>query len=262
MRVIDCNTYNAWRTHFNPLTPNTMTVRARMFTPEVLLSAPRRSAGVPNADGTAVLYTTSTYSFDSHTKTTELRCLDVKSKESTLLTNESGISEPAWLAGEKESFVCLKSGDKGSTEVIVGSLKSGWKSVYTAGTIEAPASSLKIVKLSSDSYAVVLAAQAYPNGSLFNPETTPKAHSTGKLYKSIFVRHWDDYLGKERNALWYATLKKSKDDKYELGKLVNALKGTKLESPIAPFGGADNFDVSSRYVIHASELWELFLMLF
>jgi len=34
-----------------------MTIRATKFTPEVLLSAPRRSIGMPNPSGTAVLYT-------------------------------------------------------------------------------------------------------------------------------------------------------------------------------------------------------------
>lgn len=36
-----------------------MTIQAAKFTPEVLLSAPRRSPGVPNATGELVLYTVS-----------------------------------------------------------------------------------------------------------------------------------------------------------------------------------------------------------
>ena len=36
-----------------------MTIRAAKFTPEVLLSAPRRSAGSPNSSGKLVLYTVS-----------------------------------------------------------------------------------------------------------------------------------------------------------------------------------------------------------
>lgn len=36
-----------------------MTIRAAKFTPEVLLSAPRRSAGIPNSTGKLVLYTVS-----------------------------------------------------------------------------------------------------------------------------------------------------------------------------------------------------------
>jgi hypothetical protein len=36
-----------------------MTIQAEKFTPEVLLSAPRRSPGVPNSTGELVLYTVS-----------------------------------------------------------------------------------------------------------------------------------------------------------------------------------------------------------
>jgi hypothetical protein len=59
-----------------------MTIKASQFTPEVLLSAPRRSAGVPNANGSYVLFTVSSYSFESHSKTNELRVLDTKTNES------------------------------------------------------------------------------------------------------------------------------------------------------------------------------------
>ncbi|KAI4731738.1 alpha/beta-hydrolase [Aureobasidium sp. EXF-10728] len=233
-----------------------MTVRAQKFTPEVLLSAPRRSAGVPNADGTLVLYTTSTYSFESHTKTVELRSLDTKSNESTLLVQENSISEPVWLPGSKDVFACLKGEDKGKTSILVATSKSSsdWKdSTYTTGSIDAPASSLKITQLSDSSYAVVLAAQCSPDGSLYNSETAPKTHSTGKLYKSLFVRHWDDYVTPQKNTLWYATLTKAKNGKFELSKWINALKGAGLESPVPPFGGTDSFDVSKSGIVFVSK---------
>ena len=228
-----------------------MTVRANKFTPEVLLSAPRRSAGVPNADGTAILYTTSTYSFSNHEKTTELRRLDSTTNESILLASSNDISEPVWLDGEKRVFVCLKGGDKGSTSIVVSEAtsESDWDASYTAGTIEAPASNLKVAKLDNGDFAVVLAAQSYPDGSLYNPETASKTQSTGKLYKTLFVRHWDQYIGTERNSLWYGTLTKGKEGKYELSPLINALKGLSLESPISPHGGTDNFDVGQQYVL-------------
>ncbi|KAK6432273.1 hypothetical protein LTR95_011560, partial [Oleoguttula sp. CCFEE 5521] len=53
-----------------------MTIRAMKFTPQVLLSTPRRSAGVPSPDGKFVLYTASTYDFEKHSKTTETKLLD------------------------------------------------------------------------------------------------------------------------------------------------------------------------------------------
>ena len=227
-----------------------MTIRATTFCPQILLSAPRRSAGVPNSIGTKVLYTSSTYSFEDHKKTSELRCLDIKSSESTLLTSDDGVSEPVWLEDEEEHevFAVLKSGKEGSTDIVIGSSTHGfkWKDSYVAGTIEAPANSLKIAKLGRGKFAVVVAAKAYPDGSLYNPDKAPKTQSTGRLYKSLFVRHWDEYVGKEKNALWYTTLTRDgQEGKFRLGKLVNALKGSSLESPVAPFGGTDNFDVSS-----------------
>lgn len=222
-----------------------MTIRANDFTPEVLLSAPRRSPGVPNAEGTFILYTTSTYSFKSHSKTTELRCLDVKSNESKLLTDEDGVGDPVWLADEPSLFVYLKSVEKSNTQVVIGNI-ADWKQTHAAGVIEAPASSLKIAKLSNNTYAIVFAAQVHPNGSLFNPDLAPKARSTGKLYKGLFVRHWDEYMTPEKNALFYSVLHKAHDGTYKLGKLVNALKDTGLESPVSPFGGIDSFDVSKR----------------
>jgi hypothetical protein len=234
-----------------------MTVKAQKFTPEVLLSAPRRSTGIPNADGTSVLYTTSTYSFESHEKTVELRCLDTKTKESTLLVQDNSISEPVWLPGQKGVFVCLKGEDKGKTSILISDTqsKATWSEAsYSAGSIDAPASSLKITRLSDISYAVVLAAQCTPDGSLYNSETAPKTHSTGKLYKKLFVRHWDDYVTPQRNALWYTTLEKGKDGKFEpSNKWVNALKGTKFESPVSPFGGTDNFDVSKTGIVFVAK---------
>lgn len=96
-----------------------MTVRAKKFTPEVLLSAPRRSAAVPNTEGTLALFTVSTYSFDSHSKTSEIRVLDTKNGQSKVLANDLAASEPTWL-GEKNLVLWLKGGEKGTTNLVLG----------------------------------------------------------------------------------------------------------------------------------------------
>ena len=97
-----------------------MTVRANKYTPRVMLSAPRRSAGIPNPDGSLVLYSVSTYSFDAHKYTRELRVLNPKTNESTLVA-ETGSSDVAWLDGG--SVVVLMDGEKGQTKVVVGDVK-------------------------------------------------------------------------------------------------------------------------------------------
>ena len=95
-----------------------MVVRANKFTPEVLLSAPRRSEGLPNSDATKVLYSVSTYCFDSHTKSYEVRLLDVKSQESSLVTDKKGSSEPQWL--DDETVMLLYESEGGVTQIKVG----------------------------------------------------------------------------------------------------------------------------------------------
>lgn len=95
-----------------------MTVRAAKFTPEVLLSAPRRSEGIPNSDASRVLYSVSTYSFEEHTKKSEIRILDVASQQTTLVTDNKTASDPVWL--DDDTIILLKSGENGATSVVVG----------------------------------------------------------------------------------------------------------------------------------------------
>jgi hypothetical protein len=92
------------------------------FTPEVLLSAPRRTAAIPNPAGTLALFSVSTYSFESHTKTAEIRVLDLKTGQSKVLSNDEKASEPTWLQ-EKDLVLWLKGGDKGETELILADVK-------------------------------------------------------------------------------------------------------------------------------------------
>ena len=114
-----------------------MTVRANKFTPEVsttqkassvaitdshifqvLLSAPRRSAAIPNPDGTLALFSVSTYSFESHSKTSEIRVLDIKTGQTKTLTKDLNASDPAWL-GKGNLLLWLKGGEKGTTSLVV-----------------------------------------------------------------------------------------------------------------------------------------------
>lgn len=95
-----------------------MTIRAKKFTPEVLLSAPRRSAATPNDDGSLALFSTSTYSFDTHSKKAEIRVLDIATGQSTLLTDDLNASEPTWLGGNV--VIWLVHGNKGAVTLVQG----------------------------------------------------------------------------------------------------------------------------------------------
>jgi Tol biopolymer transport system component len=94
-----------------------MTVGARRFTPEVLLSAPRRSTATPSPDGTAALFAVSTYSFQTQKKSSEIRVLDINTGQTRILNNDLNVSEPTWM-GADDVVLLLKGGEKGTTELL------------------------------------------------------------------------------------------------------------------------------------------------
>lgn len=97
----------------------TMTVKALKFTPEVMLTATRRSAGVPNSNATEILYQASTYSLEKHSWHREIRVLEASSKESRVVTEAADASEPNWV-DDDGSVLLLVPGKNGTTDVTIG----------------------------------------------------------------------------------------------------------------------------------------------
>jgi len=106
-----------------------MTIRARKFDAKILISAPRRDAGVPNKDGSQVLYSIFQYSFEQHDTKREIRLMDVKSNESYVVDDSGKCSEPVWLDGD--TIAMLRSKDDGTTELIIGKT-ANFKERYTS----------------------------------------------------------------------------------------------------------------------------------
>ncbi|EEH46397.1 ATP-dependent RNA helicase BRR2 [Paracoccidioides brasiliensis Pb18] len=222
---------------------------------EVMLSAPRRSAAIPNASGTLLAYTQTTYSFESHLTTTELRVLDVATGSSVLLTN-SYRGSPQWL-GDGNKLVWLKEEGDGTTSFIVGDGKREEDS-YVAGTVSGPVSDLKVTTISRGLVGFAVSGKGNQDGTLYNPSTAKKPVSSGKLYTSLFVRHWDEYIQPQKNNIWYGTLQQTTSStegqrsKYKLSELKNLFRqigATDIESPIPPFCGTDHFDICPRGIV-------------
>ncbi|KAK3942180.1 Alpha/Beta hydrolase protein [Diplogelasinospora grovesii] len=235
-----------------------MTLTATKFTPEVLLSAPRRSAAVPNSTGTKALFSVTTYSFETHKKSAQIRLLDIKSGQSTPLLDGLSFSEPTWI-GEDE-FLYIKSEDTGESTLIVGSTSNpGSLEAQNIALFNGPVSNLKVKNLPNGTIALACSGLATPQGQLANPQAEKKPQSTAKVYTSLFVRHWDTWVDKNSPSIWYTALKKQENGKYSLCSkgLVNALAGTKLSSPVPPFGGAGDFDISPSGLVFVAKDPEL-----
>lgn len=215
-----------------------------------MLQAPRRSPATPSADGTLALYTQAVYSFDTHSKTNTICVLDITTGQTSIVSKDNKASEPKWL-GVGYELVWLREGENGNTSFIIADASQPGKT-YTAGTVSGPVANLKVYVIKPGMVAIALAGQANRDGSLHNPKDDQKPHSTAKIYDSLFVRHWDHYVTSQRRTIFTALLKKSvpkvtsRLGRYNLVGFQNALAGTKLESPIPPFGGTDHFDIGKK----------------
>ena len=212
-----------------------------------LVSAPRRTPGLPSPDGKKFVFSQSSYSFESHSKTSEVVLFDLASGEQTVLSKDVQVSEPKWL-GHGNQLVWLRGGENSNTSLVIADADAPGKT-YTAGNIAGPVSDLKVCTLVPGLVAIAVAGKANPDGSLFNPKDVPKSLTTAKVYDATFVRHWDSWVSKERNTIFTAVLKKAparvqgREGRYNLIAFTNALRGTGLECPIPPFGGSDHFDI-------------------
>ncbi|PQE27168.1 prolyl oligopeptidase protein [Rutstroemia sp. NJR-2017a WRK4] len=234
----------------------TIRVNASAFTPEAMLSAPRRSAATPNAEGKLALFTVSTYSFQSHSKTSEIKVLDIATGKSSTLSSDLNDSEPTWL-GWKNEVLWLRGGEKGTTKLMVGDADDLQKKPKVVTTFNGGVSNLKIASLDEGTKAIAVTGLATPSGELYNAENAKKPLSTGKVYSKLFVRHWDAYVSENKSTIWFATIKKVQDSEHSLVSpgLINALKGHKvsLESPVPPFGGSGDFDISKNGIVFVAK---------
>ncbi|EFQ34722.1 prolyl oligopeptidase [Colletotrichum graminicola] len=228
---------------------------AKEFTPEVLLSAPRRGAAVPSPDGTLILYTQSSHSFDDKKTLKEVRVMDVETGASEQLTADDKVHDALWVPGTATDVVYLKSGDKGTTQICIADAADLAVDHYVAAEYDAPISTLKLKALRDGSVAFVVTGLVGPDGSLFNDEAEEKS-TTGRIYDDYHVRFWNTLYKSRKYALWYSTLVNAHGKWGVAAELQNVLRDTRLEAPFGIYGEADaysNFDVSEKGIAFIAE---------
>ncbi|RPB00833.1 hypothetical protein L873DRAFT_744933 [Choiromyces venosus 120613-1] len=216
------------------------------FTPEDLLSAPRRGVAVPNKSGTLAVFHLSSYSFDTHNSSSSWNLLNLDNGDTTVLFSDSTVQEIVWLDDESLLYINGTNSEiKGGSELWIAK-HSKPSEGYKAASLPAPVSNLKTVSPPDKPVNFVVSALAYPNGTIYNPESAPKKLDTGLIYESLFVRHWDVYDKPEKSSLFSGILS-LQGAKFKLEKEIKNLMADAdgiIETPIAPFGGADDFDIS------------------
>ncbi|KAF2473561.1 uncharacterized protein BDR25DRAFT_301803 [Lindgomyces ingoldianus] len=225
---------------------------ALAITPEQMLSAPRRSEAVPNPAGTIAFFSVSQYSFDEQSSSSAYKLLDLESGNIThFALNSSEVNEIMWIPGSETGIIYINATNEetpGGVSLWIGDALNPSESTLVA-SLDAPFSGLKVANTSSGDLHFLVNSLAYPNGTAYNAELAPTPRNTGRLYSDIYPRHWDTWLTKERYAVFAGTLSANSSFALSGSGMRNLLRGinftaTQPETPVQPFGGSGDYDIS------------------
>ncbi|TFK74830.1 alpha/beta-hydrolase [Pluteus cervinus] len=236
-----------------------------VFSPRDLVSLGRPGAGVPNDAGDLVLIPYSQYSFDEKKNKKSLVIASLDSNAEPLRIPLEKAGEAFWLNSRTIGHVV--EGDK-SQELYAITLN--FQSVDGAQTNEPasasdpslitkiPATTASNFRYVASSGYLVFSAYVYEDGNLNSTLKKDKdweeRGTTAFVYDSAFPRHWDTWATPKRPSLFSSKLSLGSDQKWTSGdQYTNLLKGTGHHSPVEPFGGTDDFDVSDTHVIYTTK---------
>jgi hypothetical protein len=147
-----------------------------MFTPELLISTPRRGAAVPNPDGTLAIFSQSEHVIGGKTSK-EYRVLNVKTGEIGQLIVDEKASNVVWLGHDNNIVLFFSKGDEGYTWIKTVDAGKPDAGPTTIGFIETPVSDLKVKALEDGSVAFVVTGLVDTDGILYNERNDGKLHS-------------------------------------------------------------------------------------
>ncbi|RYP00857.1 hypothetical protein DL764_006380 [Monosporascus ibericus] len=177
--------------------------------PEVMLSANRYGAAVPNPSGEFALFTVQNYSFETQETTAVWKRLDLRTGDISVWYEGSDISEVVFVGPNPTSIIYVNGTneeDNGGISLYSADALSLEKAKLIA-SLPAPFSGLKARKTPAGDIHFLMYAKAYPNGTAYNEALASTPASTARIYDSIYVRHWDTWLTPQRNAVFGGVLR-------------------------------------------------------
>ncbi|TFK82680.1 alpha/beta-hydrolase [Polyporus arcularius HHB13444] len=237
---------------------------AEIFSPTDLVQLPRAGTGVANPSGDLVFVPVSQYALKEKKNT---KSIHIAAVESTVLPIDVPLAsggEAFWLDDRTLAHAVAEGTDKNK----VISLYAISVKVETSGSLKLPDSPVLIGKFPTDTATnfrysakagiLVFSDNVHADGDLKkvkeNDEAWENRGNSALVYDETFDRHWDTWVGPKRPSLFSVELQKGLDGKWTLGTIfTNLLKGTGHHTPIEPFGGTDDFDVSETHVIYTAK---------
>ncbi|KAI8338748.1 Alpha/Beta hydrolase protein [Chlamydoabsidia padenii] len=224
-------------------------IMARPFTADDLVGLPRPGGVLPSPSGRHAVYAESQY-FAKEDKTQQkLYLLDLEtSNVQDLTTGDLGdsLSEPLFLDDRHVAYLWKKTSDSVAQLYVVDIHHEQEPYRVTDFPI-----GFGDIKYNPARKLLTFSSLVYPNLDTLE-QTKDKDEEIKKtkkdnalVFDELMVRHWDTFVPEKRNALFVVTLDLV-DNKYQLKNSPrNLLKGTGLQSPLFPLGGASDYVVSN-----------------
>jgi hypothetical protein len=218
--------------------------------PKSMLAANRYSGALPNPSGDFALFTSTNYSFADGEASSVWKKIDLSNGDVETWADASEISEIVFVGPKDTSILYLNgtNADGDGVSLYTSDVEMP-DSAKLVASLSGDFSGLKASKTKSGDIHFLLYSKAYPNGTAYSEATAVTPPSTGRLYDSIYVRHWDYWLSDVKQAVFGGRLEKgSKDSEFSFkGNLTNYVTGihnvTFAESPL-DLNGDDDYDLS------------------
>ncbi|CAA7261498.1 unnamed protein product [Cyclocybe aegerita] len=235
-----------------------------IFSPKDLIQLGRPGAAIANPTGDLALVLFSKYSIKEkkNSKSVYVVSLDTAGKFINIPLDKGG--DTFWVA--PRTFAQVIEGDEDleiyaydvSLEATVDGSNDGSKS-YTEpvllGTI--PGKTASNFRFNPQTGNLVFSAYVYPDGNLTTVKEQDKEWeergNTALVYDTTYVRHWDTWQSKKGPQLFSVKLVQEGGKWNLVDDFKSPLRGTKHYSPVEPFGGTDDFDVSDTHIVYTSK---------
>jgi dipeptidyl aminopeptidase/acylaminoacyl peptidase len=238
-----------------------------IFSPKDLIQLGRPGQGVANPDGDFALVPYSKHSLEEKksAKSVYIVSLGSHGTDPIHVPLKKG-GEYFWLASRTFAHVVTEDNEAQifAYNINLDSVKTDSdqdKMPFTppalVGTI--PSASAANFRYNVETGNLVFSAYVYPDGNLTAVKEKDKEWgergNSAYVYDTTYVRHWDVWQGNKGQQLFSINLSRDDGGVWKLsGNNFNSpLKGTKHYTPVEPFGGTDDFDISATHIVYTTK---------
>ncbi|KAI0689068.1 Alpha/Beta hydrolase protein [Cytidiella melzeri] len=237
-----------------------------IFSPKDLIELARPGTGVANSAGDLLLISSSKYSLKNKKNNKSIYIASIESTVQPLEIPLANGGEAFWLDSRTIAHAVAEGEGKDKVIALYAvSVKYETESITPDSPVfigKFPTDSASNFIFNGKSDYLVFSDNVHSDGDLKavkkHDEEWENRGDTAYVYEETFDRQWDAWVGPKKSSLFTVALNQGPGGKWVLGtEFVNLLHGTKHHTPILPFGGTDDFDVSANHVVYTAKDPEL-----